>query len=52
MMVFREQTDPPPPLALTDEKQVKLKVEALASDDHWVKEIIDGLRGVLREAKD
>jgi hypothetical protein len=52
MMVYQEKIAPPPPLALlTAGKQLQLKIEALASDDRWVKDIIDGLAGVLRDVK-
>jgi hypothetical protein len=50
MMVFMEKIAPPPPLVpLTDEEQLKLKFEALASDDLWVKNLIDGLAGAIRD---
>ena len=52
MMVFMEKIDPPPPLVQpTDEEQLKLKFEELASDDLWVKNLIDGLAGVIRDMK-
>ena len=50
-MMFVEKNAPPPPLPLTDEDQLRLKTEALARDDRWVKSMIDGLAGVLRDAK-
>lgn len=49
-MMFIEREDAPPPL-LTDGDQLKLKNDPLASDDRWVKSIIDGLAGVLRDVK-
>ncbi|WP_339026604.1 hypothetical protein WHZ78_15695 [Bradyrhizobium symbiodeficiens] len=51
MMMFIEKDDPQQPLPLTDEDQLKLKTEALARDDRWVKYIIDGLAGALRDVK-
>lgn len=52
MKVFIEKIDPPPPLSpLSDEEQLALKLEELASDDLWVKNLIDGLAGVLRDVK-
>lgn len=48
-MMFIENDDPPPPLPLTDDDQLKLKIEALAGDDRWVKNMIDGLAGTLRD---
>jgi hypothetical protein len=52
MKVSIEKIDPPPPVVpLTDEEQSTLKLEALASDDLWVKNLIDGLAGVLRDVK-
>jgi len=52
MMVYQEKIARPPPLArLTADEQMHLKIEALASDDRWVKDMIDGLAGVLRDVK-
>jgi hypothetical protein len=51
MMMLMAKIDPPPPPPLTDDVQLKLKIEALASDDRWVKDMIDGLAGVLRDVK-
>jgi hypothetical protein len=50
-MMFIEQIDPPPPLPLTYEERLRTKIEALASDDLWVRNLIDGLAGDLREVK-
>ena len=50
MMIYQEKIAPP--LALpADEGQVKLIAESLVSDDRWVMNLIDGLAGILREAK-
>jgi hypothetical protein len=49
-MVYQEKIAPPPALA-PDEEQVKLIAESLARDDRWVKNLIDGLAGILREVK-
>jgi hypothetical protein len=50
MMVYQEKIAPPanPP---PDEEQVKLISESLASDDRWVKNLIDGLAGILRDVE-
>jgi hypothetical protein len=50
MIICQEQIEPPanPPL---DEEQAKLISESLASDDRWVKNLIDGLAGILRDVK-
>jgi hypothetical protein len=50
MKVYQEKIVPPP--ALLPEKQVKVTAESLASDDRWVKHLIDGLAGRLRDMKD
>jgi hypothetical protein len=47
MMIFQEKI--PPPLAVLADKEQKLATESLASDDRWIKNIIDGLTGILRE---
>jgi hypothetical protein len=50
MMVYQEKI--PPPVALpADEEQMKLIAESLANDDRWVKNLIDGLAGILRDVK-
>jgi hypothetical protein len=50
MMIYQEKIEPPanPP---SDEEQVKLISESIASDDRWVKNLIDGLAGILRDVK-
>ena len=50
MMVYHEKIAPPlvPP---TNEEQMKLIVESIANEDRWVKNFIDRLTGVIREAK-
>jgi hypothetical protein len=52
MTVFIEKIEPPPPplVPLTAEEQLKLQFE-VASDDLWVKNLIDGLAGVIRDLK-
>jgi hypothetical protein len=48
MMIYQEKI--PPPAALpVDEGQAKLIAESLANDDRWIKHLIDGLAGILRE---
>jgi hypothetical protein len=50
--VYIEKIDPPPPLSpLSGEEQLALKLEELASDDRWVKNIIAALAGVIRDVK-
>jgi hypothetical protein len=49
-MIYQETIAPPanfPP----DEERMKLIAESLAIDDRWVKKLIDGLAGVLRNVK-
>jgi hypothetical protein len=41
----------PPPNRPPDEEQVKLIAELIVSDDRWVKNLIDGLAGILRDVK-
>jgi hypothetical protein len=48
MMNYQEKT-PPPVAQLVDEAQTKLIAESLADDDRWVRRLIDGLAGILRE---
>jgi hypothetical protein len=48
MFIFMEKIDPPPPIQLTDEERLKLK---LSEDDLWVRNFIDHLGGVIRELK-
>ena len=50
MMVFMEKIDPPRPVSLHGEEQVKLLAEQL-SDDRWIKNLIDGLSGILRDVR-
>jgi hypothetical protein len=38
-------------IPLTDDEQMKLITEAVASEDHWVKDFIDRLAGVVRDLK-
>ena len=51
MMIFTEKIERPPPLPLTNEEQIKLIAESLASDDRWIRNLIDGLAGILRAVK-
>ena len=50
MIVFTEKIAPPPPGIDTDEETVRKLAENL-QDDRWVKNLIDGLAGILRDAK-
>jgi hypothetical protein len=47
-MIYQEKIPPPGPLPL-DEDETKLVAESLANDDRWVKNLIDGLAGILRD---
>jgi hypothetical protein len=52
MMIFMEKIDLPQPLVqVTDEEIVSKLAERLAQDDRWVKNLIDGLAGILRDVK-
>jgi hypothetical protein len=51
MIMFMEKIDSPPLVPLTDEEQLDLKLEELASDDLWVRNIIDAMVGVIRHVK-
>lgn len=51
MMISMEKIEPPPRLPLTNEEQMKLIAESLASDDRWIRNLIDGLAGILRAVK-
>jgi hypothetical protein len=50
MMVYQEKI-PPPPDPTPDEEQMKVIAESPANDDRWVKNLIDGLAGILRDVK-
>jgi hypothetical protein len=48
MMVYQEKIAPP--LApLSEEEQLKLRTDAIASEDHWVKDLIARLAVVIRD---
>ena len=49
MIVFTEKIAPPPPGIDTDEETVRKLAENLVQDDRWVKNLIDGLTGLLRD---
>lgn len=51
MMIFMEKIEPPPLVPLTDEERLPLRLEAVESDDQWVKNFIDRLAGVIRDVK-
>jgi hypothetical protein len=46
MMIYQEKIAPPPD-PLMDEQQRELIAESLADDGHWIKNLIDGLTGIL-----
>jgi hypothetical protein len=47
MMIYQEKI--PPPVALLAHEEQKHIAQSLANDDRWVKNLIDGLTGILRE---
>jgi hypothetical protein len=51
MMIFMESIEPPPPLRPTDEEQLKVILDAIESENRWVKDFIDRLAGVARDLK-
>jgi hypothetical protein len=48
MMIFMEKIEPPPLVQVTDEEIISKMAERLAQEDRWVKNLIDGLAGILR----
>jgi hypothetical protein len=49
MMIFMENIEPPPPLVqVPDDEIISKMAERLAQEDRWVKNLIDGLAGILR----
>ena len=52
MMIFMENIEPPPPLVpLTAAEQWQLRIDAIESEDIWVKDFIDRLAGVIKDVK-
>jgi hypothetical protein len=51
MIVFAEKIGSPPAIALTDEEVTRKLAHELVQDGRWVKNIIDGLAGILRDVK-
>jgi hypothetical protein len=52
MIIFTEKIAPPPPITVApDEAVIRKLAEDLLQDDRWVKNLIDGLAGVLRDVK-
>ena len=51
MMIFMEKISPSPPVALLTDEELRLKAEITEADDHWVKDFIDHLGGVVRDLK-
>jgi hypothetical protein len=50
MMIYQEIIAPP--LApLTDDEKMKLRLEAIETEDRWVTDFIDRLAGVVRDMK-
>ncbi|WP_213770642.1 hypothetical protein [Bradyrhizobium sp. dw_78] len=50
MMIFMEKIEPPP-VPLTGDEELKLRLEAIESENLWVKNFIDHLAGVVRDMK-
>jgi hypothetical protein len=49
MIILMEKIEPPPALfQVADEETVSKLAERLAQEDRWVKNLIDGLAGILR----
>ena len=51
MMIFMEKIAPPPPLIQVPDEEISKLAERLAHEDRWVKNLIDGLAGILRDQK-
>ena len=53
MILFTEKIAPPPPIiaVVPAEEAIRKLADDLVQDDRWVKRLIDGLAGVLRDAK-
>ena len=51
MTLSTEKIAPPPSIAVTDEQAARKLAVHLAQDDRWVKNLIDGLAGILRDVK-
>jgi hypothetical protein len=51
-MIFMEKIEPPAPLVQVADEEITSKLaERLAQEDRWVKNLIDGLAGILRDVK-
>jgi hypothetical protein len=48
MMIFLEKIAPPPLLVQVPDEEISKLAERLAQEDRWVKNLIDGLAGILR----
>jgi hypothetical protein len=51
MIIYMEKIDPPSPVALLTDEELRLKAETTKIDDRWVKDFIDHLSGVVRDLK-
>ena len=52
MTFFTEEIITPPPIAVVlDKETIRKRADDLAQEDRWVKNLIDGLAGVLRDVK-
>jgi hypothetical protein len=48
-MIYQEKIAPPSPIPLTDDEQMKVIAEAVASENRWVEDFIDRLTGFVRK---
>ena len=51
MMIFMEKIEPPSPIPLTDEEQMKVIAEAIANENRWVADFIDRLAGIVLDPR-
>jgi hypothetical protein len=50
-MILFNETNIAPPLVVPDKEAIQKRADDLAQEDRWVKNLIDGLAGVLRDVK-
>lgn len=50
MIIFQEKIDPPP--TLSDQVRPEKRLESKAEEERWIKNIVDALNGVIRDARD
>ena len=49
MMIFMEKIEPPRPLVPLTDELVRLRMEAIANEELWVKSFIDRLARVVQD---